>query len=186
MTQDKVLQDMHEKMQKVVHFTTAELATIHAGKASVAMVEGIAVEVYESHSRLRDIAAITTPDATTILIQPWDKGAAKAIEKALLAANLGFTPLVDSGRIRCNIPKMSRERRQEMAKRAATSAEAAKVSVRALRREAVDVFKEREKAGEISEDDLKLREKDVQKVTDEVIGEIDGLYVKKEKELMTI
>ncbi|MDR0727456.1 MAG: ribosome recycling factor [Puniceicoccales bacterium] len=186
MVQEKAIQEVKCRMQKAVQFTTSEFATIHAGKASAAMVEMVSVDVYGSSSRLKDIAAITTPDARTISIHPWDNGTTKAIEKALLVANLGFTPVVDSSRVRCTIPEMSMERRKEMIKRAAAIAEMGRVSIRNIRKETNEVFKKQQKTSEISEDDLKRYEKDVQKLTDDAIGEIDKLLQKKEQELLTV
>jgi ribosome recycling factor len=186
MVQEKAIQEIRDKMRKAVQFTAGEFATIHAGKASAAMVEMVSVDVYGSSSRLKDIAAITTPDARTISIQPWDKSSTKAIEKALLVANLGFTPVVDSARVRCTIPEMSLERRKEMVKRAAGIAEVGRVSIRNIRKETNEVFKKQQKAGEISEDDLKRLEKEVQKLTDDAIGEIEKLFQKKEQELLTV
>jgi ribosome recycling factor len=185
MMQDEILQETKGKMQKAVQFTASEFSTIHTGRASAALVEGVAVEVYGSTSRLKDIAAITTSDARTIVIQPWDKGTAKAIEKALLVANLGFTPVVDSGRIRCVVPEMSMERRKEMAKRATTMAESCRIAIRGIRQEVIGTFRALQKAGTLSEDDLKRLEKEVQKLTDDQINEIGELLVKKEKELLT-
>ncbi|MDR2341173.1 MAG: ribosome recycling factor [Puniceicoccales bacterium] len=186
MIQEKAMREVKDKMQKAVQFITGEFATIHAGKSSAAMVEMVLVDVYGSSSRLKDIAAITTPDARTISIQPWDKSAAKAIEKALLAANLGFTPVVDSAKIRCIIPEMNLERRKKMARQSAEIAETGRVSVRNIRKEMNEALKKQQKAGEMSEDDLKRLEKDVQKFTDDAISEIDKLLQKKEQELLTI
>ncbi|MDR1437461.1 MAG: ribosome recycling factor [Puniceicoccales bacterium] len=185
MTQEKTVQETKQKMQKAVQFTASEFATIHAGKASAAMVEGIMVEAYGAKSILRNMASITTPDSRVIVIEPWDKGAMKAVEKAIIVANLGFMPVTDSGRIRCTIPEMSMERRQEMAKRAASVAENGKVSVRNVRHESMAFFKAEQKAGRISEDDLKSLEKEVQKVTDASIQDVNELLAKKEKELLT-
>ncbi|MDR1456835.1 MAG: ribosome recycling factor [Puniceicoccales bacterium] len=186
MVQEKIIQEIEDKMQKAVQFTANEFATIHTGKASAAMVEMVLIDVYGSSSRLRDIAAITTPDARTISIQPWDKGTIKPVEKALLAANLGFTPVADSSRVRCVIPEMSMERRKELVKRSSGLAEAGRVSIRNIRKEGNEIFKKQQNAGEISEDDLKRLEKDVQKLTDSAIGEIDKLFEKKERELLTV
>lgn len=186
MAEDPIIATVKEKMKKVVQHTISEFETVHAGKASPSMVEGVQVEVYGSMMRIKDIAAITTPDVRTIAIQPWDKGVSKAIEKAILLANLGFTPVVDADRIRCIVPEMSKERRQQMVKMANGMAETGRVSVRTVRREAMDAVKAAEKAGRISEDERKRLEKEVQKVTDDTILEVNQLLEKKEKDLMTV
>jgi ribosome recycling factor len=136
--------------------------------------------------RIKDVAAVTTPDPRTIQIQPWDKGSLKPIEKAILSANIGLNPAVDGMTIRCNIPEMSRERRQDLAKVANTMAEEGRISVRGIRRDTLEVLKKGQKAGEISEDELKRLEKDVQKLTDNSIGDIDGALDKKISELMKV
>lgn len=186
MVQDALISDLEKKMQKALQFVLTEFGTIRTGRASTAMVENVSVEVYGSKMPLREMAAITTPDAKTICITPWDRGTAKAIEKAILMANLGFTPIVDAERIRCNIPEMSRERRQEMVKMANTMAEAGRVSVRTLRRETLDSFKSLEKAKKISEDDLKRADREIQKITDRFIEEVNKILAAKEKDLLSI
>jgi ribosome recycling factor len=171
--------------QKVLDHLALELATLHAGKAAVSMLDSVAVEVQGKFLRLREMAALSTPDGRTIAIQPWDRGTARAIEKAIQLANLGVTVVVDADRIRCLVPEMSLERRKELAKRAATMVEAARVAARAVRRDAMEVWKAAQKKGKISEDELKRREKEVQKAIDGCIGKVDGLFAKKEKELLT-
>lgn len=185
MTAAIILKELKEKMQKVVQFTLDEFATIHTGKASASMVEQIIAEVYGSPMRIRDVAAITTPDPRTISIQPWDKGAFKAVEKALIQANLGFMPLVDADRIRCIIPEMSQERRREMTKKVNIMAENGRVSTRSARRDAMESLKALEKEKVISEDELKRLEKDVQKITDDTGSEINRHLAAKEKDLLT-
>jgi ribosome recycling factor len=186
MEQEKILVEVREHLRGAVQHVAGEFATVHAGKATAAMVEGVAVEAYGTTSRLRDLASITTPDARTIAIQPWDRGTTRAIEKGILLANLGFTPIVDADRIRCIVPELSGERRQELAKRTATMAETGRVSVRAVRRTAMDQLRDRQRAGALSEDDLKRLEKEVQKLTDDAIAEINGALERKEKELLTV
>ena len=186
MEREKSLEELKEHLKIAVHHVSAELATVHAGKAMASMVDGVAVDAYGTTSRLRDLAAITIPDARTIAIQPWDRGTTRAIEKAILVANLGFTPIVDADRIRCVIPEMSRERRQELAKRTAAMAETGRVAVRGVRRNALDRLKAQQKDGALSEDGFKRLEKEVQRLTDDAIGEINGLLEKKEKELLAV
>lgn len=186
MAQDIHLSNLEKKMQKALQFLSAEFGTIRTGRASTAMVENVSVEVYGSKMHLREMAAITAPDAKTICIMPWDRGTTKAIEKAILLANLGFTPIVDADRIRCNIPEMSRERRQEMVKMANAMAETGRVSIRGLRRETLDEFKALEKAKTISEDELKRADREIQKLTDRFIEEVNRILAAKEKELLSV
>ncbi|MDR3117399.1 MAG: ribosome recycling factor [Puniceicoccales bacterium] len=176
---------LEKNCQKVLDHLAAELATLHAGRATVAMLDSVTVEVQGKFLRLREMAALSTPDGRTIAIQPWDRGTTRAIEKAILLANLGFTPVVDADRIRCLVPEMSLERRRELAKRAATMAEAARVAARAVRRDAMELWKTAKKNEKVSEDELKRREKEVQKAIDGCGEKIEGIWSKKEKELLS-
>lgn len=186
MSQNPLLQEMSQKMAKAVEHAINEFNALHTGKASPSMVENIMVEVYGSNMRLKEVAAITTPDSRLIQIQPWDKGAIKPIEKALQSANLGINPTIDSNVIRLPIPEMSRERRQEMVKVCQRMAEDTRVSIRHSRREALDTLKKQEKEGEVSEDDAKRIEKEVQQITDKNIREVEEHLQSKEKELMSV
>ncbi len=177
---------MQARMQKALEHALHEFSSIHTGKASPTMVEGVMVEAYGSSMRLKECAAITTPDARMIQIQPWDKGLTKAIEKAIQQANLGLNPMVDGQLIRVPLPELSRERRQEFVKVANRMAEDGRVQVRNLRRDALDALKKAEKDGKISEDDLKRLEKDVQATTDKTIKDIGEHLAKKEKELLAV
>ncbi|MDR2576602.1 MAG: ribosome recycling factor [Puniceicoccales bacterium] len=186
MDQAVALKILRDQLKKVLQHVEAEFATVFAGKATVAMVDSVVVEAYGTPTKLRDIAAITTPDARTISIQPWDKGTTRAIEKGILLANIGFNPIVDADRIRCVIPEMSLERRQELVKRTSTMAEAGRVAARNIRREVMEVLKAAQKSGKISEDDLKRAEKVVQKEIDDCITAIGTLFIAKEKELLAL
>jgi ribosome recycling factor len=179
-----ILRDLDAVLRRASAHLATEFGTLHAGKATVSMVDSVAIEVHGVTAQLREMAAITTPDARTIAILPWDRGTAKAIEKGILAANIGFTPIIDADRIRCIVPELSRERRQELAKRAAAMAETARVSVRAGRRDAVESLRAAQKKGKISEDDLKRGEKEIQKVVDAQVERINGQLTAKEKELL--
>jgi ribosome recycling factor len=150
------------------------------------MIENLIADVYGSRMRIREIAAITTPDGRTIQIQPWDKSSVQPIEKAILTANIGLTPVSQSTLIRCTIPEMSGERRKELVKVANTMAEEGRIAIRVIRREALEVFKKLQKDGAIGEDDLKRLEKDVQKLTDSANGEIQKLFEAKEKDLLKV
>ena len=180
------LTEMQAKMKKTVDHTLHEFSSIHTGKATPAMVEGVMVEAYGSHMRLKECAAITTPDARLIQIQPWDKGVTQAIVKGIQMANLGLNPAVDGNLVRIPLPELSRERRQEFVKVANRMAEDGRVHVRNVRRDALDTIKKAQKAGSISEDDLKRLEKDVQTATDAAIKEINDHLAKKEKELLAV
>lgn len=181
-----VLTDMQARMKKALDHTLHEFSTIHTGKASPSMVEGVQVEAYGSSMRIKDCAAITTPDARLIQIQPWDKALTKAIEKAIQQANLGLNPSIDGGVIRVPLPELSRERRLDFVKVANRMAEDGRVQIRNVRRDALDALKKAEKDGKISEDDLKRFEKDAQTATDKTIKEIADHLAKKEKELLAI
>ncbi|MFI5356631.1 MAG: ribosome recycling factor [Opitutales bacterium] len=181
-----ILDDMQAKMKRAVEHTLHEFSSIHTGKASPTMVETVMVEAYGSTMRLKECAAISTPDARLIQIQPWDASLAKAIAKGIIDANLGFNPLVDGKLIRIPLPEMSRERRQEFVKMSHKLAEEGRVQVRNVRRDAMDTLKKTQKDGKISEDDLKRMEKDVQVATDKAIKDINDHLAHKEKDLLTV
>lgn len=175
-----------ETMKKAVEFVKKDFETIHTGKASPSMVENIMVDVYGSSMRLKDVSAITTPDSNLIRVQPWDRGILKEIEKAILAANVGITPAVMGEAVRCPIPALSGERRAELAKVCRDMAEQGRVRVRTIRRDAMDAFKKAQKAGEITEDELKHAEKEIQNLTDKKIDDINKSVEAKEAELKQI
>jgi ribosome recycling factor len=181
-----IIKDCRLKMQKAVEHLMHEFNALHTGKASPVMVESVVVDVYGSHMHLKEMAAITTPDARSISIEPWDKGTLKAIEKAIQLANMGFNPAIFGNTVRCPIPELSRERRQQLAKRAHGMAEESKVSVRSARQHAIENLKKSQKARLISEDDLKRFEKEVQNETDKMNAEIAKHLAHKEKELLQV
>ena len=175
-----------KKMVKAVEHVLYDFSTIHTGKASPAMIEGLMVQAYGSQIRMKEIAAITTSDARTIRIEPWDKGLAKEIEQAIFKAKIGFNPVVYGHIICCPIPELSRERRAEMTKMCGKMAEEGRVQVRNTRREAMDKLKKDKAARTISEDDFSRYEKEVQHETDTYVKEIDNHLVQKEKELKQV
>jgi len=183
---EQLLADAKEKMKKALEHLDHELATFNTGKASPSMIDGIVVEAYGSSMKIRDVAAITTPDLRTIQIQVWDKSISKQVEKAIQTSGMGFNPRLDGDLIRIPIPELSGDRRQEMVKKAHEKGEEAKVSVRMARREAMDQIKAMKKDGEISEDDAKRLEKDVQQLTDAEIKAIDSVLSVKESELKKV
>lgn len=175
-----------EAMKKALEFVIHDFESIHTGKASPSMVEGVMVEVYGSMMRMKDVAAITTPDSNLIRIQPWDKGILKDIEKAILLANIGITPSVMGEAVRCPIPALSGERRAELAKVCRDMAEQGRVRIRNIRRDAMDAFKKAQKDSQITEDELKLAEKEIQNLTDKKIAEINKAVEAKEADLKRV
>jgi len=181
-----ILTDAQSRMKKSVDHTLHEFSTIHTGKASPAMVEGVMVEAYGGMQPLKACAAITTPDPRMIQVQPWDKGLTRAIEKALQMANIGVNPVVDGNLIRLPFPDLSKERRLEFVKTANRLAEEGRVGVRHVRRDALEVAKKQKKDGKMSEDEEKRLEKDIQILTDKSIKDIDAALAHKEKDLMSV
>jgi ribosome recycling factor len=177
-----LLTDANAKMKKALDHTLHEFATIHTGKATPAMVEGVMVEAYGSQMRLKECAAITTPDSRMIQVQPWDAGLVKAVEKAIQMANLGFNPQVDGKIVRIPLPDMSRERRQEFVKTASRIAEEGRVHIRNIRRDVMENVKK----SKFPEDETKRLEKDVQAATDKAIKDIGDHFTAKEKELLAV
>ena len=177
-----ILTDAQTRMKKSVDHTLHEFSTIHTGKASPAMVEGIMVEAYGGMQQLKACAAITTPDPRMIQVQPWDKALLRAIEKALQQANIGVNPVVDGNLVRLPFPDLSKERRLEFVKTAHRLAEEGRVHVRNVRR---DVLEQVKKA-KLPEDENKRLEKEIQTATDKSIKDIETSLAHKEKELTTV
>jgi len=182
---NKCLQTAKDGMTAVLNFFDKELQKIRAGKASPQMLEGLKVDYYGNPTPVEQVGNISTPDARQIVIQPWERNMLPVIEKAILAANLGFTPQNNGEFIRIVVPTPTEERRKELVKKAKQEAEQAKVSIRNLRRTANETGKKL-KDGGTPEDEVKKLETDVQKATDEFIGKIDKMMEAKEKEVMTI
>ncbi len=174
--------DAQAKMKKAVDHTLHEFSAIHTGKATPTMVEGVMIEAYGSMMRLKDCAAISTPDARLIQIQPWDAALIKAIVKGVQEANLGFNPVPDGKVIRIPLPEMSRERRQEFVKNAHRLAEEGRVHVRNVRRDSLEAVKK----AKLPEDEAKRVEKDIQTATDKAIADINTSLAHKEKDLLTV
>ena len=181
-----ILTDVQARMKKAIDFTLHEFSTIHTGKASPAMVEGVMVEAYGSMVRLKECAAISTPDPRMIQVQPWDKALLRAVEKGLQQANLGINPIVDGNLIRLPFPDLSKERRLEFVKIANKLAEEGRVNIRHARRDAMELVKKGKKDGKIAEDEEKRLEKDIQAATDKAIMDVDASLARKEKELTTV
>ena len=178
--------NLDEKMQKALEHLDSEYQGIRTGRAHPGLVDSVKVDYYGSPMPVKQLANVTVPEARVLLIAPFDKSATKLIEKAILAANIGMTPNVDGNNIRLVVPELTGERRKEFVKMAAKLAEEAKVALRNIRRDAMDRFKKQQKKSEITEDDLKDLEKDLQKLTDDYIKTVDKQTETKEKELFEI
>jgi len=181
-----LIKDAVARMDSAEKHTLHEFSAIHTGKASPSMVEGVMVEAYGSMMRLKECAAITTPDSRLIQVQPWDKALLKPIEKAIQLANIGINPAVDGSVIRLPMPDLSKERRQELVKVIHRLAEEGRVSIRNVRRDAIDHVKKAQKEGKLSEDEAKRLEKDLQTQTDKHIKDIGDHVIAKEKELLAV
>ena len=175
-----------EKMRKSIDSVAADFAAVRAGRANAAVLDRITVDYYGSPTPIQQIASVSTPDARSLLIQPWDASVLKGIEKAILASDLGLNPQNDGRTIRLIFPALTEERRRDLVKQVKKYGEEAKVAVRNIRRDAMDKFKAQKKKSEITEDDLKIIEKDLQKLTDDYIKEVERIADEKEKELMEI
>lgn len=181
----QIKSDAEELMQAAVLFLDDALAHIRAGKASVRILDPIKVDYYGASTPLSNVSTVTTPDARTIQIQPWEKNMLSVIERALINSNIGLAPNNNGEVIRLIIPPLTEERRRELAKQCKGEAENAKVSVRNARRDAIETLKKQIKEG-LPEDAEKDAEDEVQKLHDKYIKQIDDIYAKKEKEIMTV
>ena len=173
-----------EKMQKTIEVVKSDFASVRAGRANAAVLDKITIDYYGSPSPINQVASITSPDPRTLAIQPWDMKLLKAIEKAIQTSDLGINPQNDGRVIRLSFPQLTEERRKELSKQVKKYAEAGKVAIRNIRREAVDTYKAMKKKSEITEDDLKEYEKELQDLTEKRSKQIDELAAKKEAELM--
>lgn len=174
------------KMKKTVDVLESKFASVRAGRANASVLDALRVEYYGTPTPINQIASISSPDPRTLLIQPWDASSLKAVEKAIQSSDLGINPQNDGRTIRLAFPQLTEERRKELAKQVHKYGEEAKTAVRNIRRDAMEDFKAQKKKSEITEDDLKIAEKDVQKLTDDFIKEIDACVTRKEKELSAI
>lgn len=186
MTGKEVVSLCKEKMGKAVEATKHKFTSIRAGRANVSMLDGIKVEQYGSEMPLNQVGSVSAPEARLLVIDPWDKSLIGKIEKAIIAANLGLTPNNDGKVIRLVFPELTEDRRKELAKDVKKKGDNAKVAVRNVRRDANDAFKKQNKAGEISDDELKGTEDDIQKLTDKYTALIDKAVENKTKEILTV
>lgn len=178
--------EIEEKMEKRVAGYSGELKTIRAGRANASVLDKIAIDYYGTMTPVQQIGAISSPDPRQLVIQPWDATALKAIEKAINESELGIAPQNDGKVIRLNFPPLTEERRKELVKLVKKYTEEAKVQIRNVRRDALDDYKKMKKDGDVTEDDLKGIEKDIQTLTDKYIKEIDDICANKEKEILEV
>ena len=176
---------MEEQMKKVMAHLQGQLLTIRAGKASTSMLSGVKIDYYGALSPLEQVASLSTPDARTIAVRPWEKNLLPVIEKAIMSANLGFNPQNNGEIIRVPIPPLTEERRKELVKQVKGEGENAKAALRNARREANDTLKKLQKEG-LAEDVVKVAMDRVQKITDSFNERVDGETAAKEKEIMTV
>ena len=175
-----------EKMDKTLEVLKSQFASVRAGRASAGVLDQVTVEYYGVATPINQVGTITSPDPRTLVIEPWDKGLLKEIEKAIQMSDVGINPQNDGKLIRLVFPQLTEERRKELTKQIKKYGEESKVAVRNIRRDAMDAIKNMKKKSEITEDDQKVAEKDLQKVTDDYVKRIDDLCAKKEKELMEL
>lgn len=180
------LPEVEDHMQKSVEAAQRAFNTIRTGRANTSLLDRIVVEYYGTETPLRSLANISTPDASTITIQPFDRGSLNVIEKAISMSDLGLTPNNDGVTIRLNIPPLTSDRRKELVKMAAKLSEEGKVAIRNIRRDAVDAAKKQGKSGDVSEDEAKDIQDKIQKLTDKYIAKIEQLLADKEKDISTV
>ncbi len=180
------LKQFEEKMNKAITFYSNDINSIRAGRANPVILDKVRVEYYGTPTPLNQVGSVSVPEPHMIVIQPWDTTILGDIEKAINKADIGIAPQNDGKVIRLNFPPLTEERRKELAKELHKKCEEAKVNVRGVRREAMDFFKKAQKNSEITEDDLKCAEDDIQKLTDTKIKEVDNICTAKEKDIMSI
>lgn len=180
------LDQYNDKMKKSIDSLANEYTTIRAGRANPHVLDKISVDYYGQPTNLQSVANISVSEARTLVIQPWEASMVKEIEKAILVSDLGLTPNNDGKMIRLTFPELTEDRRKELVKDVKKKGENAKVAIRNIRRDANDSMKKQQKANEISEDELKTAEADIQKLTDEFIAKIDKMIEDKSAEIMTV
>src|SRR5256714_6328102 len=180
------LNELKRRMQGAIHLLKQELGGLRTGRASASLLDPVQVEAYGTHMPLNQVATISVPEPRLLSVQVWDKSMVHAVEKAISASNLGLSPSTEGQMLRLRIPELNEERRKDLVKVAHKYAEAAKVAVRHVRRDGLDVLKKLEKDHKISEDDGKRSSEQIQKATDEAIAELDRMLATKEKEILTV
>ena len=180
------LNEVKRRMQGAVSVLKQELAGLRTGRASPGILDPVQVEAYGTHMPLNQVATISVPEPRLLSVQVWDRAMVHAVEKAIINSNLGLTPATEGQVLRLRIPELNQERRKEMVKIGHRYAEAARVVVRHVRRDALDLLKKLEKDGKVSEDDHARQAEEVQKATDHGVAEVDHILAAKEKEIMTV
>lgn len=178
--------EFENKMNKTIDVLVSELGAIRAGRANPALLNKITVDYYGVATPIPQVGTVSVPEARTIIIQPWDASILKELEKAISASDLGITPNNDGKQIRLSFPPLTEERRKELVKGIKKSGEESKVALRSVRRDAIEFFKKQQKNSEITEDDLKDIEKDIQNITDKAVKEVDTIIKKKEDEILEV
>ncbi len=178
--------NIQEKMEKTINVFSEKLSEIRAGRANPAILNKIKIDYYGTPTPINQVAGISVPEARLIVIQPWDISVLKEIEKAILQSDIGINPNNDGKVIRLTFPELNEERRKELVKEIKKMGEEAKVAIRSSRRDGIEIAKTEQKEGNITEDELKQAEQDIQKITDREIEEIDKILSNKEKEIMSI
>ncbi len=182
----ETLNNAKDKMEKTLKVLASDFAAIRAGRANPAVLDRIMVDYYGTQTPINQMAAISVQDARVLVIQPWDKSSLKAIEKAIQASDLGINPQNDGAVIRLTFPQLSEERRKDLSKDIRKLGEDSKVAVRSIRRDANDKIKSMKKNGDVTEDDVKQFDKDIQKLTDKYIALVDEQVAIKEKEILSV
>lgn len=177
---------IEQKMTKAINYLADEFANVRAGRANPAILNKINVDYYGAATPINQIGSVSVPEARQILITPWDKSLLGAVEKAIQKSDIGINPINDGNSIRINFPELNEQRRKELVKEVKALAEDAKVSVRNIRREFIDEAKTSQKANEMTEDELRVAEEKIQKLTDKYVENVDKMFVNKEKEIMEI
>src|SRR6185295_1297431 len=180
------LNELKRRMQGALQLLKQELGGLRTGRASASLLEPVQVEAYGTHMPLNQVATVSVPEPRLLSVQVWDRSMVHAVEKAIAASNLGLTPSTEGQVLRLRIPELNEERRRDLVKVAHKYAEAARVAIRHVRRDGLDVLKKLEKDHKISEDDGKRSSEQIQKATDEVIAEVDKMLAAKEKEILTV
>ena len=178
--------EVEAKMEKRINGYASELKTIRAGRANASILDKVAIDYYGTMTPIQQVGSISSPEPRLLVIQPWDASVLKEIEKAINASDVGITPQNDGKVIRLNFPPLTEERRKELVKTVKKYTEEAKVQIRNVRRDAMEGFKTQKKNGEMTEDDQKAAEKDIQNLTDKYIKEIDDICAAKEKEILEV
>ena len=177
---------IEQKMTKAINYLADEFANVRAGRANPAILNKINVDYYGAATPINQIGSVSVPEARQILITPWDKSLLGAVEKAIQKSDIGINPINDGNSIRINFPELNEQRRKELVKEVKALAEDAKVAVRNIRREFIDEAKTSQKANEMTEDELRVAEEKIQKLTDKYVENVDKMFVNKEKEIMEI